>query len=139
MIDHFQVITEEVIERSRLFAPFYDFSDADFPVVTALAKNPKFRDVFEDREVFPRFPLSSITEVLPGMGSLNKRGNKLDRNTDSVRWLPLWQGTCEAFGLQMVHELIQADCHWEFSNGWFRSPHTSSRGVSFLEDIYQYF
>ena len=127
---------EDIFERSALFVPYYDFTCPYSGLEKQLSERPEFKDLL-DLKKRPPFPLSTLAEFNPGMGSLVKDFNQLNANHTPVRWLPISQGTAESLGLQMIHCMITADCGWEFTAGFYKAPHTSVRGIPYLDDIYQ--
>ena len=127
---------EDIFERSRMFVPYYDFSSPYLGIEKQLSEKPEFASILK-LEKRPFFPLSTLAEWMPGMGSLSKPSDQLNSNHSPVRWLPISQGTAETLGLKMIHSTITADCGWEFTQGFYKAPHTSVRGIPYLDDIYQ--
>ena len=131
-----KISPESVFERSRMFVPYYDFTSPNSGLENQLAEKKEFCDILK-LEKRPYFPLSTLAEFMPGMGSLSKPFDQLNQNHAPVRWLPIAQGSAETLGLKMIHHTIAGDCGWEFSAGYYKSPHTSMRGIPFLDDVYQ--
>lgn len=87
-----KLLTEGPIERSRQFVPYYDFCCPEIMLLKGLRDDERFAEVFKD-DKFPIrdfLPLSAVSEVCPGFGSL--QGKDLTSNHFAVRWLPLMQG-----------------------------------------------
>ena len=128
--------SESIFERAKMFIPYYDFTSPNFGLEDQLAERPEFSTIL-DLKNRSRFPLSTVSEFMPGMGSLVKDYDQLNSNHSPVRWLPISQGTAETLGLKMIHYTITGDCGWEFTSGFYKAPHTSVRGIPYLDDIYQ--